>query len=82
MHAQIVARNSKFREPIQADPGGRVFLPKNFYLRKSEIVHDVRIPFPKEGRFAVVTDVGSGMRWTRLHVRRTAQLADDEHVWS
>jgi hypothetical protein len=24
-----------------------------------------RIPHPQEGRFAVVTDVGSGMRWTR-----------------
>jgi hypothetical protein len=23
------------------------------------------IPFPIEGRFAIVTDVGFGMRWTR-----------------
>jgi hypothetical protein len=25
----------------------------------------IAIPFPQEGRFAVVTNVGSGMRWTR-----------------
>ena len=24
-----------------------------------------RVPHPHEGRFAIVTDVGSGMRWTR-----------------
>jgi hypothetical protein len=23
------------------------------------------VPFPQEGRFAIVTNVGSGMRWTR-----------------
>jgi hypothetical protein len=28
------------------------------------------VPFPQEGRFAVVTDVGSGMRWT---LRRQAR---------
>ena len=37
---------------------------KNFTFRKSEIVYSYPIPFPQEGRFAVVTDVGSGMRWT------------------
>ena len=25
----------------------------------------IAIPHPQEGRFAIVTDVGSGMRWTR-----------------
>jgi hypothetical protein len=29
--------------------------------------HDPRVPFPHEGRFAIVTDVGSGMRWTSQH---------------
>ena len=24
-----------------------------------------RVPHPQEGRFAIVTDVGRGMRWTR-----------------
>ncbi len=37
------------------------------------------VPFPQEGRFAVVTDVGSGMRWTlwlcvdERSLRRTAK---------
>jgi len=40
------------------------------------------IPFPIEGRFAIVTDVGFGMRWTRLRAGRSARLADGEVVWS
>ena len=32
---------------------------------------DPRVPRPQEGRFAIVTDVGSGMRWTRRVVGRT-----------
>ena len=32
------------------------------------------IPFPHEGRFAIVTDVGGGMRWTRAVLR-------DEQRW-
>ena len=40
------------------------------------------VPFPQEGRFAIVTDVGSGMRWTlRLHQTSEAD-ADGEIVWS
>jgi hypothetical protein len=43
--------------------------------------------FPQEGRFAVVTDVGSGMRWTRrCHARESVRTndaeADGEDVWS
>jgi hypothetical protein len=43
-------------------------------------------PVPHEGRIAIVTDVGHGMRWTRQRRRafwrgRTAQLADGEVVW-
>jgi hypothetical protein len=30
------------------------------------------IPYPIEGRFAIVTDVGFGMRWTRLRAGRSA----------
>jgi len=29
-----------------------------------------RVSLPQEGRFAIVTDVGSGMRWTRRVARR------------
>jgi len=32
------------------------------------------IPFPIEGRFAIVTDVGFGMRWMRQRARRTMLL--------
>jgi hypothetical protein len=35
-----------------------------------------------EGRFAIVTDVGRGMRWTRHVKRRMTLRADGEVVWS
>jgi hypothetical protein len=34
---------------------------------------DPRVPHPHEGRFAIVTDVGSGMRWTRCVTRRVTR---------
>src|SRR5882757_11476908 len=44
------------------------------------------VSFPQEGRFAVVTDVGSGMRWTRQRQARKCWTkdadADGEVVWS
>ncbi|MDU6672761.1 MAG: hypothetical protein E6501_29685, partial [Bradyrhizobium sp.] len=44
------------------------------------------IPLHGRGRFAVVTDVGSGMRWTRAGGVRSAQanagLADGQGAWS
>ena len=39
------------------------------------------VPLPQEGRFAVVTDVGSGMRWTRAARETNAPNADGEVVW-
>jgi hypothetical protein len=40
------------------------------------------IPPQSEGRIAIVTDVGSGMRWTRW-CRQTSDVdADGEVVWS
>src|SRR5450755_2596449 len=35
-----------------------------------------------EGRFAIVTSVGHGMRWTRWRQRRMVLFADGEVVWS
>jgi hypothetical protein len=32
-----------------------------------------RVPPPHEGRFAIVTNVGSGMRWTRYVTRRVTR---------
>jgi hypothetical protein len=62
--AKIVAPDAEIHERVQSGRARQLPAPQNFYLRKTEIVHDARIPLPHEGRFAVVTDVGSGMRWT------------------
>jgi hypothetical protein len=40
------------------------------------------IPHPLEGRFAVVTDVGSGMRWTLERRKTNGAEADGKIVWS
>jgi hypothetical protein len=36
----------------------------------------------QEGRFAIVTNVGSGMRWTRWRRKTSGANADGEVVWS
>jgi hypothetical protein len=36
----------------------------------------------KEGRFAIVTNLGRGMRWTLLVRETNAPNADGEVVWS
>ena len=41
-----------------------------------------RHPVPNEGRFAIVTDVGCGMRWTRGARETSGADADGEVVWS
>jgi hypothetical protein len=41
----------------------------------------VAVPPPHEGRFAIVTDVERGMRWTRRHGDERGLLADGEVVW-
>jgi hypothetical protein len=48
---------------------------------------DLRVPPRSEGRFAVVTNVGCGMRWTQQcqaceSVRTNDATADGEVVWS
>jgi hypothetical protein len=40
------------------------------------------IPSHTEGRFAIVTDVGGGMRWTLTVPKTRALNADGEVVWS
>ena len=49
--------------------------------------HLSRVPPPQEGRIAIVTDVGSGMRWTREGSARDERadesiLADGQVAWS
>jgi len=39
-------------------------------------------PASSEGRFAIVTDVGGGMRWTQVALLTRALPADGEVVWS
>ena len=56
---------------------------KNFSLHllsKSAAIGGV--PRPQEGRIAIVTDVGCGMRWTRMALLTRAPDADGEVVWS
>jgi hypothetical protein len=40
------------------------------------------MPFPPEGRLAIVTDVGHGMQWTRKRCKTGGALADGEVAWS
>jgi hypothetical protein len=40
------------------------------------------VPRPQEGRFAIVTNVGRGMRWTRQRRKTGGAFADGEVVWS
>jgi hypothetical protein len=42
-------------------------LTKNILIfRSRKSVHSPAIPSQTKGRFAIVTDVGGGMRWTRM----------------
>ena len=56
---------------------------KNILIfRRCDSVYVACHPVPHEGRFAIVTDVGGGMQWTRA-VRKTGRTgADGEVVWS
>jgi len=40
------------------------------------------VPPPQEGRIAIVTDVGRGMRWTFAAQETNAPEADGEVVWA
>jgi hypothetical protein len=40
------------------------------------------VPRPFEGRFAIVTNVGYGMRWTQMVPKTRALFADGEVAWS
>jgi hypothetical protein len=49
-------------------------------------IYSFRHPGPQEGRIAIVTDVGHGMRWTHIAGRNSCATsggcADGEIVWS
>jgi hypothetical protein len=49
-----------------ADPPVQPFLQKYSGFLFTQITStSIAIPHPQEGRIAIVTDVGSGMQWTR-----------------
>jgi hypothetical protein len=51
---------SDFQKSCQA-PFAKIFL----FSADPNQLHIQGVPCPQEGRFAIVTDVGCGMRWTR-----------------
>jgi hypothetical protein len=69
--------NFKLILPVQSSP--KKFSPSRFTQITST---SSAIPRSKEGRFAIVTDVECGMRWTRLVLLTRALDADGEVVWS
>src|SRR6266851_681702 len=58
--------NRRFVETIQSDLPCPVPFPKIFpFPPDPNQTYIPRHPVPEEGRIAIVTDVGHGMRWTR-----------------
>jgi hypothetical protein len=67
IRATLLARRREFVEPDQCDLPSPVSFPKIFHFA-ADPNHFISpaVPPHTEGRFAIVTDVGSGMRWTRM----------------
>jgi hypothetical protein len=58
------------------------FFQKYFHSLLTQITCiSLAIPSHTEGRFAIVTDVGHGMRWTWAAHLTSARFADGEVVW-
>jgi hypothetical protein len=56
---------------------------KYFSFSETQIMLIVRHPAPhQEGRFAIVTSVGCGERWTRWRAQTIGAEADGKAVWS
>jgi hypothetical protein len=61
----MAAREKRFRQMIQRDLGRPVPLAKRFLFVSRQISGFLStVPAHQEGRIAIVTDVGLGMRWT------------------
>jgi hypothetical protein len=60
-----LARAGRFVEPDQCDLGCPVLSAKRFPFLADPNHFYIAPSRPTEGRFAIVTDVGNGMRWTR-----------------
>jgi hypothetical protein len=62
---------------------GKALIFRNIACRLTQISNiSLAVPPPLEGRFAIVTDVGCGMRWTRAALLTRALFVDGEDVWS
>ena len=73
----ICPTGSPFRIPVQSPH------QKYFAFSEAQISCMVRVSrFPQEGRLAIVTDVGGGMRWTRERRKTSADHAYGKAVWS
>jgi hypothetical protein len=79
--AKAVARNGEFRKPIQNDPGGRISSSKKFSLRKSELMHDVRVPLLQRGASRSSRNVGRDAMDVLAQLTNAADT-DGEGVWS
>jgi hypothetical protein len=87
---QIVAPKPKFPQTIQSDLGRPVVLRKTFRFALTPNHPIFRaVLHSQEGRLAIVTDVGCGMRWTLTARSATCNCtraderatADGEVVW-
>src|SRR3981189_272309 len=77
-----LARSGEILLRVQADLGCPDLSEKIFrFAPRPNQFTDSRRPAPTEGRFAIVTDVGCGMRWTQAVPETRALLADGEVVW-
>jgi hypothetical protein len=64
------------------DLGCPVLTPKIFLSENQKLWYLPHVPLPQEGRIAIVTDVGSGMQWTRQRRKTGGAEADGKGVWS
>jgi hypothetical protein len=66
-----------FRNESQA-PKSKIFC----FAPNPNQMHIQTVPFPLEGRIAIVTDVGDGMRWTRGRQAREQQSQGEMNLVS
>jgi hypothetical protein len=85
MFASGPSRKSTISDLISAFAGDAVYGHRlNYRLRRraNQWFLFARPVADQEGRFAIVTNVGHGMRWTRWRRKTGDANADGEVVWS
>jgi len=78
--ACTIAPERRFSQAFQSDLGGQASGPKIYYFFFSEnhgLLSPSRLDY--EGRFAIVTNVGCGMRWPFRIAARCSRA--DEQFW-